>query len=210
LEDRLRDYAAEFPGSGSAARATPRCILSEVQINARLGQQELPTFSDATDAAIAARMKAAVNNWMEESNGKCEARVFKASHPLTEQHLGNEALLSLGLECLQDVRPESLQTVQLTPRQVINALFAAAANGGAYNWGLGGAYGRLAAWRSVAGMAGALETDSIENLAVSANRCLWHWFEAASSWFYGIIDMGLIAVRPDRMSFAVLAATDTD
>jgi hypothetical protein len=38
---------------------------------------------------------------------------------------------------------------------VWGALFAAAANGGAYSAGLGGAYGRLAAWTSLGGLVGA-------------------------------------------------------
>jgi hypothetical protein len=44
-----------------------------------------------------------------------------------------------------------------------------------------------------------------------ASRCLWVSWDAASEWYCQVAwDLGLLAVRPDGMSLAVLAATDTD
>jgi hypothetical protein len=210
LEGRLRNYVPEFSGSGSGSRPTPACILSELPIGPLRSLQERLTLSEVTDPAGAARIGAAVRNWKGESNGEFEARVFNVSQAIREHGLATESLLSLRLKCLQGANPESVQMAQLSPEQAINSLFAAAANGGAYNWGLGAAYGRLAAWQSAGSMAGAAETDSVEDLAALARRCQWLWFTATSDWFYSIQDMGLIAIRPDRMSLAVLAATDTD
>jgi hypothetical protein len=39
---------------------------------------------------------------------------------------------------------------------------------------------------------------------------LWIRLEGVSSWSHFPWDIGLVAIRPDRMSLAVLAATDTD
>jgi hypothetical protein len=90
-------------------------------------------------------------------------------------------------------------------------LFSAASGGGAYNNGLRGAYGRLAMWQSLAGLAGAPPGAGLEEVAAVARSCLWLEFWAATPWFYGVAwDLGLVAVRPDGLSLAVLAATDTD
>jgi hypothetical protein len=93
----------------------------------------------------------------------------------------------------------------------LNLLFAAAANGGAYNRGLGGAYGRLAAWASAAALAGAPPGVAVAELAGLVERCEWLSFLSDSDWFEKVAwDLGLVAIRPDRMSLGVLAATDTD
>jgi hypothetical protein len=44
-----------------------------------------------------------------------------------------------------------------------------------------------------------------------AEGCVWMTFDPTSAWFYEAPwDLAVIAFRPDRMSLAVLAATDTD
>jgi hypothetical protein len=67
-------------------------------------------------------------------------------------------------------------------------------------------------WRSLAGLAGAPDRESVEAVASLGERCLWFSFDASSSeWFCRIAwDVCFIAIRPDGMSLAVLAATDTD
>jgi hypothetical protein len=82
--------------------------------------------------------------------------------------------------------------------------------GGVYGPSLLGAYGRLAAWRSLGGLVGASSEESIESAASLVRRCLWVAFEAKSEWFTNVVDLGLVAVRPDGLSLAVLAATDED
>jgi hypothetical protein len=45
----------------------------------------------------------------------------------------------------------------------------------------------------------------------AAELCGWFSFEAATRWFNNIAwDIGLVVIRPNRTSLAVLAATDTD
>ena len=79
-------------------------------------------------------------------------------------------------------------------------LFGAAANGGAYDSGLGGAYGRAATWRSVRALAGGSHVG-----------CAWWIFDAANDWFQRVAwDLGVACLRPGGHVMAVLAATDTD
>ena len=59
----------------------------------------------------------------------------------------------------------SLAAERLPAREAFALVFAAACNGGAYNRGLNGAYGRLAAWQSVAGLCGALLDASVAAVA---------------------------------------------
>jgi hypothetical protein len=135
-----------------------------------------------------------------------EARVFRASRPLTERDLTLDLLTAVGLDPLQG----AVRAGRVPPGEAACTLFSAACNGGAYNHGHLGAYGRLQLWRSMAGLAGAGRGEGIEALAALAERCLWVSF-AASDWFYGVPwDLGLLVLRPGGASLAVLAATDTD
>lgn len=97
-----------------------------------------------------------------------------------------------------------------TPTRVWRILFAAAANGGAYNRGEGVGYGRLAAWRSLGALCGATEVDTIAAITRRANVAHWFTFSADTSWFERIAwDLGIFAITSDP-SVSVLAATDTD
>jgi uncharacterized protein (TIGR02996 family) len=156
------------------------------------------------------RAGAAVRNWQAESNGRIEAGVFRASRPVQDDDLSVALVRSLGMECLAGLT-EGGQVGRIRPSRAMTLLFAAAANGGAYNRGLGGAYGRLAAWESLGALAGAAPGVPAEDVAGLAERCLWLSFTADSDWFYNVAwDLGLVAIRPDRETLAVLAATDTD
>ena len=74
-----------------------------------------------------------------------------------------------------------------------------------------GAYGRLAAWQSVAGLSGAAQGCLVEEVEASARACAWYAFGADTKWFERVAwDVGLVAVSPDRRRLALLAATDTD
>lgn len=96
------------------------------------------------------------------------------------------------------------------PDRAWRVLFAAASTGGAYNSGLYGAHGRPAAWRSLAGLAGAAEYGTVEETAARARESTWYGVDAATAWFAHVAwDIGLAALSPDRR-LAVLAATDTD
>jgi len=91
-------------------------------------------------------------------------------------------------------------------------LFATASMGGMHDTGVHGAYGRLWAWRSIAGLSGAPAGASAEEVEHRARQSTWFHFETDTDWFHGDIDSdyGIAALSPDRRRIAVLAATDTD
>ncbi|GEM29278.1 hypothetical protein NN3_02850 [Nocardia neocaledoniensis NBRC 108232] len=96
------------------------------------------------------------------------------------------------------------------PADVWAVLFAAAANGGAYNGGEHGAYGRLAAWRTLGALCDASEFDSIERIERRAGDCAWFSFSADTDWFERVAwDLGIVTLTPEP-ALVVLAATDTD
>ena len=92
----------------------------------------------------------------------------------------------------------------------LGALFGAAHGGGAYGRREWGAYARLHAWQSLGALAGCAPTASAEAVAAEALRCEWFEF-GGTDWFAHIAgDLGLMCVRPDRLSVALLAASDSD
>jgi hypothetical protein len=170
----------------------------------------LPSFVVAATLASSDRIAAAVRNWQDESNGQIEANVIEASRPVVEAELSIELLLSLGLPCLEGAPEHDVRGERMRAQEAFALLFSAACNGGCYNHGLKGAYGRLAAWQSMAALTGAPPDAEVAAVGELAQKCLWVSFDAASDWFYQIQDLGLVAVRPGGRSLAVLAATDTD
>lgn len=83
--------------------------------------------------------------------------------------------------------------------------------GRAYNHGLYGAYGRLGAWQSMAGLSGSSTGAPAAEVERRAQACDWLSFNANTNWFDQVAwDFGLAAIWPGRRSLAVLAATDTD
>ncbi|MBB4903828.1 DUF6183 family protein [Actinophytocola algeriensis] len=151
----------------------------------------------ATRLTSPADITSAVTTWLTESNGRAEAAVFTVAAPLAATDVGIRTVESLGLDCLAG---NGLALRRATLPQVVTTLFTAAADGGAYDRGQGGAYGRLAAWRSVKALAGG---------AVAG--CAWWLFDAANDWFKRISwDLGVLCLRPGGRGIAVLATTDAD
>jgi hypothetical protein len=171
----------------------------------------VPSVEETTTEAAAEVIGTAVANWAEESNGRIEARVFDlAAVPKAE--VVPSVLLGLDLECLKGAGKETAFSVAACrPDQAWRVLFAAASTGGAYNSGARGAYGRLAAWQSLAGLCGTAEGAPVEEVEACARECAWYGFGADTEWFERVAwDIGLICVTPGRRRLAVLAATDTD
>lgn len=131
-----------------------------------------PVFEEASEEEICPRIGAALRNWQEESNGKVEARVFLAASPLREGHLSAPMLCALRLACLDGVGEGAVGVERVPASRAIRVLFSAAANGGAYNRGLRGAYGRLVAWQSLSALVGSAG-DDVDAVAGLADRCLW-------------------------------------
>lgn len=171
----------------------------------------VPSEAETTTPAAVTAMGTAVANWAEESNGRIEARVFELAEALETESVPT-ALLSLGLECLLGAGKKTALSVAVQPpAQAWRTLFAAASTGGAYNSGSYGAYGRLAAWQSMAALAGSPEGASAAEVEAHVLDCAWHGFDADTKWFEQVAwDIGLAALSPSRRRLAVLAATDTD
>ncbi len=74
--------------------------------------------------------------------------------------LAGASLAALPLQALAGVAAPEIAAREATSAGAFEILFAAASRGGAYGTGLGGAYGRLAAWQSLAGLTGAAAPDT--------------------------------------------------
>ena len=159
----------------------------------------------------AAAMGAATANWEQESNGKSEMRLFRSDIVVPPPSLTDRQVLSLPLEALAGAGFKDLWLVPYSVADAVAVLFGAACTGGAYNQGLGGAYGRRAAWEAAGALAGAGRSASIKDAAALVSECAWWFCTAKSEWFYDVAwDIGLLALRPDGRTLAALAATDTD
>ncbi|CAL9329925.1 DUF6183 family protein [Streptomyces sp. enrichment culture] len=172
---------------------------------------DLPGVTDTTTEEFSRAAAAAVINWSEESNGHIETRRYEPARPVGADRL--PALLpTLGLECLDGAGAgRRLALCSGPPGHAWRVLFAAASCGGAYNSGVYGAYGRLAAWRSVAALSGAAADAPVGEVEQHALACDWYDFGGATRWFSRVAwDIGLVCVAPDARRVTVLAATDTD
>lgn len=173
------------------------------------GEQSPPQPTRLEDAALEARLREAAVPWTTASNGKAEAKVFRLGPPLGRTAPGKWLLRALPLDCVQGA--ESLHAERSGPEAVWGALFAASANGGAYSTGLGGAYGRRAAWISLAALIDAPQAATPQQIDERASGASFLMFGAAAGWWNEVAwDIGVLAVREGGASVAVLAATDTD
>lgn len=144
--------------------------------------------------------------------GNHGAWVFLLDEPVAPERV--PALLpTLPMPCVDGLGPEDrFEVVIRPPDEIWRLLFATASMGGMFDSGVHGGYGRLWAWRSIAGLCGAPVGASAEEVEDRARQCTWFHFEADTEWFHGDIDSdyGIAALSPDRRRIAVLAATDTD
>jgi Family of unknown function (DUF6183) len=169
------------------------------------------TIVDTTTPAVQTALKAAVMGWETDSNGVVEARTFQIDPGLTAKDLSPTLLKSLRLDCLPHDHTGVLNGSAITPARALGILFSVAADGGAYNSGERGAYGRLAAWKSASALTSKEPIDDIPTIAQAVLRCDWLTFHAPGKWFSDVAwDFGLLALRPSGTTLAVLAATDTD
>ncbi|MCF3181706.1 hypothetical protein IPZ70_17400 [Streptomyces polychromogenes] len=96
------------------------------------------------------------------------------------------------------------------PVEVWEVLFDAAAEGGAYESAEYGAYGRLAAWRSPAGLTGVEEGTPVAEVEALVAAYRWYSFGTDSGWFrHQRWNLAIVALSPKGRRLAVPAATDT-
>jgi Family of unknown function (DUF6183) len=172
-------------------------------------EQKAPTATVVTDVALEKRLVEAASPWTSGSNGRAEAKVFSLEPSVGSSAPGKWLLRALPLACLEGAT--ALRAQRTGPEAVWGALFAAAANGGAYSSGLGAAYGRRAAWTSLAALVDAPVDATAAEVDERAGACAFLMFGAAGGWWNDVAwDIGVLAVRDGGASVAVLAATDTD
>ena len=175
------------------------------------GDHVAPKATRIEDAALEARLREAVNPWTKSagSNGKAEAKVFRLEPALGSASPGRWLLRSLPLECLEGA--DTLRADRAGADAVWGALFAAAANGGAYSSGLGAAYGRRAAWTSLAALVDSPADATPKQVDDRAREASFLMFGAPGGFWNDVAwDIGMLAVRPGGATVAILAATDTD
>jgi Family of unknown function (DUF6183) len=197
-------------GSAFVSSQGEWAALPEEKTTPSPGGERNVTLEESTTDFERERILAAVDPW---SNARMEARTFALGHSIANSHISGSLLFSMNLACLKGVSAHNIFLGPLSPQNAFRLLFEAASQGGAYDNGHYGAYGRLATWYSLAGLVGAPAPASVEEVATLTEQSGWFAFGAESEWFYWAApmwDLGILALRSDGGSLAVLAATSTD
>ncbi|MFD7905153.1 DUF6183 family protein [Kitasatospora sp. NPDC059747] len=189
-----------WPEPGDALETTP-------------AMRQRTADADPTETGVPATveaMGAAVAHWLAQSNGKIAAQEFWLPDPVTPEDV--PALLALLplTPWPADEAPARLHPS--SPDLALRTLLTAALRAPAYGHGCYGAYGRLAAWRSLAALTAGPADTPIAETADRVRQTSWFRIGTASApWFHNVAwDLALAALRPGGQEFAVLAATDTD
>ena len=162
-------------------------------------------LENVTTEEAESRILSAVRNWDQESNGEIEAAVYESRTRRLDQLISIPLLNSAGGDICDGIDRLTGYHLQESFLQLLQA----ACFGGVYNHGVGSlALGRLLAWQSLAGLVGASPEASAEEVARLAEHCFWLGFHSRE--FEGMVDIGLIAIRPDGLSMAILMGTDVD
>ncbi|APR80440.1 Hypothetical protein A7982_05787 [Minicystis rosea] len=170
---------------------------------------DLPASSNVTTPRDMNLIRAIWESAKAVSNGRSEGRVLLLDPPAPT--VTSALLRSLPVRCLAGATADAVQTKSTSPELAFEALLAFAANGGDYNIGWSGPWGRLAAWRSLRGLTLSGDDASLADVEARAQACSWFHFRADTQWFYRIVtDFGIAALQPDGSAIAVFAGTDTD
>ncbi|MFE7588813.1 DUF6183 family protein [Kitasatospora sp. NPDC057512] len=191
---------AVWPEPGDALETTP-------------AMRQRTAAADPTETGVPATaraMGAAVAHWLAQSNGKLAAQEFWLPDPVAPEDV--PALLAL---LPLTPWPPGQTPARLHPSDpdlALRTLLTAALRAPAYGHGTYGAYGRLAAWRSLAALTGTPADAPITRIADRVRQTTWFRLGTASTpWFHNVAwDLALAALHPDGQTLAVLAATDTD
>ncbi|MFD4143036.1 DUF6183 family protein [Streptomyces sp. NPDC058572] len=164
---------------------------------------------ETTVAEVAEAMGAAVRHWREQSNGLVAAQEFWSVAAVSPDDFAAVFERLPLTPWPQEEAPARLHPA--SSDRVLQVLLTAAVRGPAYGPGLYGAYGRLAAWRSLGGLVGAPADALIAHTAALVEQTHWFIADPSSDWFCQVIwDLAVAALRPGGQEIAVLAATDTD
>ncbi|WP_404952902.1 DUF6183 family protein [Streptomyces sp. 147326] len=159
---------------------------------------------------LAETVGAVVRHWRDQSNGEIAAQEFWSPDPVAPEDFPAVFEQLPLIPWPADGAPARLHPS--TPGEVLRILLTAAVRAPAYGLGPGGAYGRLAARRSLGGLAGAPTDAPITHTAELVRQTRWFCPDAVSSmWFHEVAwDLAVAALRPGGPEIVVLAATDTD
>lgn len=196
-------------GVGSSSKEIPFGPLHSEKTGDSASTDDSVVVTESTTHDRAFQISSAVRNWKDESNGQIEARTFNMIDRTILAKFA-QFLPMVGLEC---VGPSDTGVFydNKPVKDIFTVLFSAASTGGAYNYGEFAAYGRLSAWRSLAGLVGCHDNSTIEETAIRASDCKWCLFSASSSWYCQVVwDIGIACANPTENEIAILAATDTD
>jgi hypothetical protein len=157
-------------------------------------------------------ISAVVSLWATESNGRWEVHRYRLRRSYVLQpELVADLLGHLDLECVAGTLSRDIAITEVSAAQAFKVLFSAGSGGGAYPSGHLGAYGRVAAWRSLRGLLGSDPDATLEDVQTEAESAAWFQFSAPSAWFEQVAwDLGLAVFRLDTNELGILAATDTD
>ncbi|TVL91039.1 DUF6183 family protein [Streptomyces sp. SAJ15] len=211
LADMERGISAHLPRrhyNGGAGGCCPQ-MSSPVPLDA--AARRAGAGHPVVDATTA-RLVEAIGGPPEQGGwGGHEVAVFATEQPVSPEALP-AVVASLPMECLEGLGEDGRFTyAPCSLGEVWHLLFTTASHTAVYGGGVHGAYGRLNAWRSLAGLAGARPDADPDEVERVASACTWLRFEADSAWFHNEInDFGVVALTPDGRRIAVLAATDTD
>ncbi|GGK62928.1 DUF6183 family protein [Streptomyces flaveus] len=191
---------------------TPLAVFDDPELHASPPMRQRTADIDMTEIstdAVAEVMGAAVRHWCSESNGLVAAQEFWSPDPVAPDDF---AAVFERLPLTPWLEGES--TAQLyasTSDSVLRVLLSAAVRSSAYGFGVYGAYGRLATWRSLRGLTGAPADAPLARVAELVEQAEWFRIATTSDWFHEVAwDLAVAALRPGRQEIAVLAATDTD
>ncbi|MFF4548956.1 DUF6183 family protein [Streptomyces sp. NPDC001435] len=165
--------------------------------------------AETTVPEVAEAMSAAVRHWLDESNGMVAAQEFWSASPVSPDDFA-AVFERLPLTAWPTAETRA-RLHPATSDRVLRVLLTAAVRGPAYGNGMFGAYGRLAAWRSLGGLVGAAPDAPIDHTAMLVEQAHWFIADASSDWFHQVAwDLAVAALRPGGQEIAILTATDTD
>ncbi|MEU1310928.1 DUF6183 family protein [Streptomyces cinnamoneus] len=205
------ERGARFPSRGYNNEAGISCPAMSSPVALDAAARAAGAGHPLTDATTV-RLAEAITGPPEQGNwGAHDVGVFTTERPVTPEELPG-VVASLPMECLAGLGEEGrFVFAPCSLGEVWRVLFATASGAAVYGPGVYGAYGRLSAWWSIAGLAGARPDAGPAEVEQQASACTWLRFEAGSEWFHNEInDYGIVALAPDGRRIAVLAATDTD
>jgi hypothetical protein len=159
---------------------------------------------ECTQTEVYKRIITAPQSW-DKSTG----HIFEAQKPITASEVTPSLLSKCNAECFELTTHIGVQPLSL--KEAYTQLFATAVVGPAYGPGTTCANGRYRTWKSLSGLCGAPREASVEEINALCEQCQWFGFSADGTWFHNVAwDLGLIALRPDGKTLALVAATSTD